>query len=109
MGANEYTECIETIRLDLLELFGNDYVFDHCVIAIRQKAEKKQERYYIADALYNINAILAHRYSGNYMSARLSEIMEVPKEPDKSGDEIAADIIRRAELKTEGGSAEHGL
>lgn len=109
MGADQYTECIETIRLDLLDLFGSDYVFEHCVTAIRQKMERKQARYYIADALHNINAIMAQRYGGNYMAQRLSEIMNVPKEPEKSGDEIAADVIRRAELKTEGGSAEHGL
>lgn len=109
MGSDEYTECIESIRLDLLELFGCDYVLDHCVTAIRQKARKKQAVYYITDSLKNINGILATRYGGSYLTERLADILETPKEPDKSGDEIAAEIIRRAGLKTEGGSAEHGL
>lgn len=109
MGADGYQECLETIRLDLLNLFGSDYVFEHCITAIRQKRERKQGFYYITDSLRNVNEILATKYGGKYLPERLADIMEEPKEPERSGDEIAADIIRRAGLKTEGGSREHGF
>jgi hypothetical protein len=86
-------------------LFGSGYVIEHCISVLRIKAKKRLASYYIADALKNINDILAERFGGNMMVNRLMDVMTDEKqESEKSGDEIAADIIRRAGLEMKGGS-----
>jgi len=42
---------IESIRLDLLDLFGSGYVIDHCVSAFLKSQREELYQYYITDAL----------------------------------------------------------
>ena len=42
---------ISSIRLDLLELFGRRYVWEHCMSAFNQMQEEKQYRIYVTDCL----------------------------------------------------------
>lgn len=92
---------ISTIRLDLLDLFGSGYVVDHCISALSLNTENLKYKVYVADCLKNINEIMAKRYGGSYVSVRYSELIEnnKPDKEEKTGDEIAADIIMRAGLK----------
>ena len=60
----------------------------------------------------NINEILAKHYGGTYATIRFVELMHDNKgkiEKEKTGDEIAMDIIRRAGLKSKrGGGVDDG-
>lgn len=87
-------------------MFGSGYVIEHCISALRIRTIKKVTSFYIADALKNINDILAEKFGGNMMRNRLMDILKEEKREDKqkTGDEIAADIISRAGLKMKGGS-----
>ena len=105
---------MQSVRLDLLELFGSGYVIDCCVSAFRQKREHQQELeiqklyvYYMSDCLRVIteNTAKSAHSDASYIKNRLKELMEPEPIELKTGDEIAADIIKRAGLKfgTEGG------
>lgn len=80
---------MESIRLDLLDLFGSGYVIEHCISALRQKRQDEAWRHYIADSLY---------YSGRnkVLTVRYADLFKAPD--GRTGDEIAADIIRRSGL-----------
>ena len=95
---------IKTIRLDLLELMGSGYVIEHCISALSELRREKTYQYYVADALKNINDIVAKTFSGPYMTSRLYEMNgnSVKTHVEKTGDEIAMEIIKRAGLKPKG-------
>lgn len=100
MGSAEYFNLIKTIRLDLLDIIGSGYVIEHCVSTFLELKSIKIYQNYIADCLNNINEILAKTYSGKYVTARYSELINsTSKTSEKSGDEIALDIVKRAGLK----------
>ena len=113
MGANEYFELIQSIRLDLLDLFGSGYVIDHCISALSRKGEKAKEHQemltcmnYFADCIKIITENTAKSVrqdqEGSYVTRHLNDLLDPDRaaEPERSGDEIAADIIRRAGLVT---------
>ena len=112
MGANEYFELIQSIRLDLLDLFGSGYVIDHCISALSRKGEKAKEKQkmltcmnYFADCIKVITENTAksvRQDQGSYVTRRLNDLLDSDRtaEPERSGDEIAADIIQRAGLVT---------
>ena len=111
MGADEYLKFIQTIRLDLLELFGSGYVIDHCIAVFSKEQEeaKKQEeekryRYYLTDCLKLITENTAKYAGGSYLTISFRDIMDPKPVIEKSGDEIAAEVIMRAglKIKTEG-------
>lgn len=103
---------ISTIRLDLLDLMGSGYVVDHCISALSLNAENLKYQLYITDCLKNINEIMAKRYGGSYVSVRYSELIgnnKQDKDEEKTGDEIAIDIMMRAGLKSrQEGGGENG-
>ena len=116
MGAAEYLEQIRTIRLDLLELFGSGYVIDHCVSAFSKKKEKEKEKeleneklkaciYYFADCIRLIteNTAKSAHTEASYTTNNLRDILNLKPIVQKTGDEIAQDIIQRAGLKAKGG------
>lgn len=120
MGAVEYLNLIQTIRLDLLELFGSGYVIDHCVSAFskekeieRRYEEEKLYRYYLTDCLRVIteNTAKSAHTEASYINNRFQDIIEPKPVITKSGDEIAEDIVRRAGLsiKTEGGTEDDAI
>lgn len=106
MGANSYQRAISTLRLDFLELLGKGYVIDHCVSFFLDELKKERELYYIADCLRVLTENTARFASGTYITNRLYDMLNKDsksKEPEKSGDEIAVDIISRMGLKLVGG------
>ncbi len=114
MGADEYLSLISTIRLDLLELFGSGYVIDHCLSEWARKKKSEQEdkdRWiffsYISETLRIISENTAKGVnvgqSASYMSKKLADVLRPDPYEDKSGDDIAADVIAKAGLKFSGG------
>lgn len=80
-------------------MIGKGYVIDHCVSLFNRHVKDELYRGYIADSLKLINDNLAKSVGGNVLRERYSELARVKKEPEKTGDEIARDVIRRAGLK----------
>ena len=83
-------------------MVGKGYVIDHCVSLFNKQVKEERYRNYIADSLRLISENVAKLVGGSYFKTRYAELCEQAKEPEKSGDEIARDIIRRAKLKLKG-------
>ena len=90
------------LSVELLEMVGKGYVIDHCVSLFNKQVKEERYRNYIADSLRLISENVAKLVGGSYFKTRYAELCEQAKEPEKSGDEIARDIIRRAKLKLKG-------
>ena len=90
MGAERYFKLSETIRLDLLELYGSGYVIDHCISAFLEEEEKKSYCIYVTDALRAyINA------SGRVtLNERWADLIK-PRKPIEDIEEEAAGIKNR--------------
>ena len=116
MGASEYLRLISGIRLELLELFGRDYVIEYCMSLLLREAETKKEniilRYYVTDCLKVLTENTAKSaFSGeaSYISNRYADIISpAPKGHEMTADEIVADVFRRAGLKTKGEEVKEG-
>ena len=113
MGASEYLEHIQTLRLDLLELFGSGYVIDHCVSAFSKKKEQELQYeelktciYYFADCLKLIteNTAKSANSEASYINNSLRDILNPKPVIQKTGDEIAQEIIQKAGLSVKGGT-----
>lgn len=71
----------------------------HCVSTFLRETREKIYRAYIADTLKCLNDTMASAYSGMVIKDRYSEIIGDIIKDEKTGDEIAEDIIVRAGLK----------
>ena len=79
-------------------------MIEHCISVLKREARQRTKTLSIADALKNINEILANHYGGGYMMERLEDLITEKKpEKERTGDEIAEDIINRAGLTLKGG------
>lgn len=87
------------LSVELLELVGKGYVIDHCISLFNKQAREEAYRTYIADTLKALNDNFAKIFGGSYYQTRYIDAIKQEKEPEKSGDEIARDIIKRAGLK----------
>lgn len=85
-----------------MELFGRGYVIDHVLASLQHEAAEKRLYAYITDALKVMTENTAKFAGGAYISARWIESELPEKKEEKSGDEIAADIIQRIGLKLKG-------
>lgn len=90
------------INVGLLDMLGKGYAVEYCVSLYNKRMEEKAYRIYVTDTLKNINACLAHTFSGTVMSQRFAELLDIRREPEKTGDEIAMEIIKNAGLKVRG-------
>lgn len=73
-------------------------MIEHGLEVYRQDAEEKRYRAYLTDALMVIAENTAHIISGGkVMNGRWLEPLK-PVQKERTGDEIAADVIRRAGL-----------
>lgn len=93
MGADKYFDCCREIRLDLLELIGKEYIFEHCISELKLRNELDLFRNYIAMSLYAIS-------NNRGMTKTYQEIQRasMEKKDSRSGDEIAIDVIKKAGL-----------
>lgn len=65
---------------------------------LNERAKTEAYRIYVTDALRIVGENTARFASGNYIKARYADIIEPKKQDNRTGDEIVADIIKRAGL-----------
>lgn len=69
---------------------------DYCVSRFRHKQEEKLYRTYITDALMVVANNTAHAFGGNRIEKRYADFFE--PQDERTGTEIAVDVMRRAGL-----------
>lgn len=65
---------------------------------IKDDAKQEIKTVYIAECLKMISKSAANFGGGNYMDVSLSELLHPAKNEKRTGDEIAADVIKKAGL-----------
>ena len=65
---------------------------------LNDRAKTEAYRIYVTDALRVVAENTARFASGNYIKARYADMIEPKKQDNRTGDEIVADIIKRAGL-----------
>ena len=78
---------------------GSGYVIEHCVSAFSDMCEEKAFRSYMADGIKCISESVANQYGGSYLQERYADIITVSRVEEKTGDEIALEVIKKAGLK----------
>lgn len=78
-------------------MFGRGYVIDHCIAEYEHTMEERRYRAYVTDVLSLVNENLTKQYGGKTMSSRWVDAY-LPVD-NRTGDEIAMDVMRRAGLK----------
>ena len=86
MGADQYFECVKSVRLDLLEIFGREYVVEHCISAFKILQEEKVFKIYVTDALKAMG-------EGKRLADRYADIIIPKKEDTRDPEEIKASIM----------------
>lgn len=85
----------------MLDLYGREYVITHAVAEINERAEARRYRAYITDALMVMTENTAKFVGGSYVKTRWLKDKEL--EDERTGDEVALEVIMRAGLKVKGG------
>lgn len=80
-------------------MFGWGYVKDFCISLFRKEQEDKAVKIYYAECLRIITENTAKMGSGSYITAKLSDIINPNPVDNRTGEEIAADIIKRAGIE----------
>ena len=76
-------------------------MIDHCIAFLRTRQENRLYRAYITDLL-RVTAEMIGDYTGTKVSAKdFKEVAGWVKVDERSGDDIAADIIKRAGLRVD--------
>ena len=70
----------------------------YCISRYKREQEEKAYRVYITDALRLTVENTAKFAGGSYIKARYIDVIEQKKQDNRTGDEIVADIIKRAGL-----------
>lgn len=75
-------------------------MIDYCVAAFAKDEEERVYRAYLTDALQAISHNTAGMAAeGHVMTRRFAELVNWVEEDTRTGDEVAADVIKRAGLK----------
>lgn len=77
---------------------GSGYVVENCISAFMAKQERKSFEYYIAD----VGAAIITMFSKEKFPTYYSLLHPEEAEEEKTGEEIAADVIARLGLKVVG-------
>jgi hypothetical protein len=85
-----------------VELFGSEYVIDHCVLAFDSYIHQKLYQGYVTDGLQCLSESIANYYGGSYLQKRFVDIIEGVEEEEVSADEIVLEIIEKAGLSVRG-------
>lgn len=100
--------------MDLAEIVGNGYVMDHCISVFlhetKEKTDELKYRIYVTDCLRMLTETTARCVmSGSnvsYIGMRYADTLDgfkAKKEPEKTGDEIALEVIKKAGLSLKRG------
>ena len=87
IGAQEYGRLISSIRLDLLDLFGDEYIAQHVAQTFAHEQEQLVYQNYIADAIY----ALGH---GKALERRFLDVYQQMHGADHPVDERSAEEIK---------------
>ena len=98
MGSDSYADALETIRIDLLEIFGKSYIIQHCVAFLKNRAIHKAYQMYVTDALKVIAENTSRMGGGATLNMRFADIVSDEK-PDERTEE---DIINSIKEKLRG-------
>lgn len=80
-------------------------MIEHCISAFSERKQTEAYRIYVTDCLMYLNRSVSEQYGGSYKTIRYAEMVAPQKQDNRTGDEIAEDIIRRAGLKIGRGDA----
>lgn len=75
-------------------MFGSGYVLDHVVLEYNRRETEELFRSYVSD----LAKCLVETWGGE-VPYRYSDLLEYKEEPQKTGDEIALEVIRKLGLK----------
>lgn len=77
-------------------------MIEHCISAFSERQQEKSFRIYVTDTLSYIAKNTAKQVKeGVYVGKRWIDIIEPKKEDDRSGDEVAMEIIEKLGLRVE--------
>ena len=82
---------------------GSGYVIDHCVVAFNDYCRQKAYQVYVTDGIRCMSESLANFAGGSYLENRFADIFDRDIDDERTGDEVALDIIERAGLIYGGG------
>lgn len=92
MGADGYAECLETIRIDLLEILGKSYIIQHCVAFLKNRAISTAYQVYVTDALKAIVENTAGTGKAQTLSMRFADIISDEKPEERTEEDIINSI-----------------
>ena len=72
---------------------------DFCICLFQKQQEEKAVKIYFAECLRIITENTAKMGGGSYITAKLSDIINPKPVDNRAGEEIAADIIKRAGIE----------
>ena len=80
-------------------MFGWGYVKDFCISLFQKEQVDKAEKIYFAECLRIITENTAKMVGGSYMKAKFADIINPKPADNRTGEEIAADIIKRSGIE----------
>ena len=80
-------------------MFGWGYVKDFCISLFQKEQEDKAVKIYYAECLRIITENTAKIGGGSYITVKLDDILNPKQVENRAGEEIAADIIKRAGIE----------
>ena len=80
-------------------MLGWGYVKDFCISLFQKEQEDKAVKIYYAECLRIISENTAKMCGGSYITAKLADIINPKLVDDRTGEEIAADLINRAGIE----------
>jgi len=100
IGAEEYGRLISSIRPDLLELFGKEYVAQHVVQTWAQEQKELSYRIYVTDCLRLIGENTAYLGSKQYIPRRWIDLIQPAlKENSQKETRTAEEIVTHIRKK----------
>ena len=80
-------------------MFGWGYAKETCISLFQKEQEDNAVKIYYAECLRIITENTAKMGDGSYITAKLSDIINPKPVEKRTGEEIAADIIKRAGIE----------
>lgn len=90
----------------MVELCGSGYVVEHCISVLAKEADEKLYRNYIAECLRCISESTAKIGGGSYITAKYADLVNPKAADNRTGDEVALDVFKRAGLTLKGGDGD---
>ena len=89
------------LNLNLAHILGKGYVIEHCVSLFKKEMEERAFREYLTSSIDLLNQNYAEKFGGRVKTVTYTDAMTKKPMPEKTGDEIAAELILKMGLKHE--------